>query len=458
MRATSPTQKGLAARGDPTAALFLVMAIMGCTPPGAALFQTHPELRPRHTTWEGLEQSTTRSPVSMDDYGDLIARVTTKSPRALAAWHAWTVSIEAAGTAAALPLPRLRYTAPFAARDGSGPMEHLLELEQTIPSPISLSARRNAGLARVEEARWRYESVVLDVITDLTELLAEVRFIQQAILATRVNEELATQLATAADGLFARDAGTLFDSSRARSQLAQLKVDRIRFDELLVATTGQVSALLDLPTHLVLGPLAPWPLGTEPSSLESLCRAALEHQPELRAVDAEIVAAIEGVHEARGQWWPELMVGVMWRGGRAEEFGMGTPDELGLMLGLELPLWRTVETGTIAGAEAMLAEKATEKQAMLRSMVADIQYAWLLGRNARRLLVLYDETLLPEARRSMGNANAWQVARSAGFSDFLEARSSFYSFTIARERAYADAVKAEARLRRWVGGTIGDAP
>lgn len=434
-----------------------MVTLVACASPGAAVFAVHPELRPGGTTWEAVRRRHQRGPVALRTQEDFLARVVTSSPRVLAAWEAWSSQTEASGRAAALPWPFLKYTAPFSLGGDGGPLLHLVELEQVIPSPVSLAARGEVARARVDEGRHRYETTVLEVATELVGLLAEVRYLQQALLAVAENESLAEQLAAAADGRLGRDAGTLFDVTRARSQLARLRYDRIRLEELLVATSGKVNALVDLPPNNAFGPLAPWPLSPEAPAVEPLYARALEREPGLKAVDAAITGKMAEVAEAQGQWWPELMVGLMWRRSAEDVEGERPDDELGVMVGVSLPLWRRADSATVDEAEAMLAGKVFEKGAMVQSLLAEVQEAWLAGRNARRLLALHDETLLPEARRAMADADAWQKSRSAGFTDFLEARMALYQFTLARERAYADAVQAEARLGRLVGGTTGGA-
>ena len=55
---------------------------------------------------------------------------------------------------------------------------------------------------------------------------------------------------------------------------------------------------------------------------------------------------------------------------------------------------------------------------------------------------------------AMADADAWQRSGVAGFTDFLEARATLYRFGLARERAFADAVQAEARLELLIGGSL----
>ena len=89
-------------------------------------------------------------------------------------------------------------------------------------------------------------------------------------------------------------------------------------------------------------------------------------------------------------------------------------------------------------------------------LLADLDDGLYRLRNARRLVTLYDGTLLPQARQALSDSEAWQRSGVGGFTDYLEARATLYRFTLARERAAADASQAEAQLERLVGAPLGE--
>jgi outer membrane protein TolC len=74
--------------------------------------------------------------------------------------------------------------------------------------------------------------------------------------------------------------------------------------------------------------------------------------------------------------------------------------------------------------------------------------------NARRLMELYQEELLPQAAKAMEIAETWFREGESSFSDFVETQAVWYNFQLALARASADYGKNLARVERLVGKSI----
>ncbi len=192
-------------------------------------------------------------------------------------------------------------------------------------------------------------------------------------------------------------------------------------------------------------------------AVETLYERALRSEPDLLGMDSGIRAAAAGVSAARGRWFPNLTLGVqLMINGPAAAPGLADSgrDALGVTVGLDLPLWFGAEAARVNGAQATLRQAVHRKRDHVNTLLADVKDAYYRLGNANRLMTLYDTTLLPEARKAMADAQAWNRTSVGSFTDFLEARTTFYRFSLARERAAADAVQSEARLERLVGGAL----
>jgi len=443
--------------------VLTVMMLSSCANPGAGVFELYPELEPGRTTWAAVQaahgaQGAQGKTPQATDLGALVNRVLRHNARVQAAWEAWRTRIEAVGPSGALPNPVLSYTfLPLPVETRVGPNEHRIMVSQRIPSPPKLMAQHSSAVARAEAGRHAYDRAALTAVTQLKSAVAEIRYLQRARELLAVNVKLAEQLATAASQRLESEAATLFDVSKARSQLAQLQYDAVRFGELLDAAESRLNALLNRHVDTPIGTLPSWPSAVEMPKLTVLYERALRSEPGLRGLDSAIRAKIAGVSAARGQRWPELIVGAqLMVNGPAAMSGLdGSGDDaLGVTLGVSLPLWFGADSARVQGAEAALRRQVHHKRDHVNTLLADIKEAFYRLRNGRRLTTLYDTTLLPEARKAMGDAEAWNRTQVGSFTDFLEARTTWYRFSLARERALADAVQAEARLELLIGGAL----
>lgn len=441
--------------------LLLVAAalMVSCAAPGASVFDSSPELRPGATTWEAVQRAHSTPPASDTQLdttlAHLLRQAVERDPRVRAAWHRWRAGVEAVASAGLPPRPQLTYTwLPLPVETRVGPNEHRVALQQRIPSPFRLVGQHRQAVAASESARFAHARASLQAAADLKALLGDVRYLQQGIRLVDGTTAIAQQLLDAARERFAEDRSTLFDVSKADAQLAQLRYDRQRFRELVEAAVGRLNALLDRHPNAELPQVAAWPLSGAAPALGVLYELALQHEPGMQGLDSQIRGRVARVAAARGALFPDITVGLQWMANApaampgVEDSGQ---DALGVTVGISLPLWLGADLARVDSAEAALRATVEEKRTYLNRLLADVKEARLRLLNAHRLLVLYDRTLVPEARKALGDAEAWYREGVGGFSDFLEARGTVHRLLLARERAYADAVKAEAHLERLIG-------
>lgn len=438
----------------------VVLLAAGCGSVGGAVFDADPQLAPGKTSWDSVKASWQRGgAVELKGTLEDLARLAVeRSPAVRAARQAWRARIGEVGPAGQPPHPTLSYTwLPLPVETRVGPNEHRVALQQRIPSVVRLAAQSSIAQARARGARLAWERAALEAAARARSLTAEIRYLQAAERLVGVHEELARQLIGAADERLQADRGTLFDVSKARSQLAQLGYDRIRFGELLQAAVARLNALLDRPPDAAVPSLAGWPLVPGPARVEPLYEAALRRDPRLLGLDAAIRVAMAGVSAAQGAFFPDIVLGVQWMiNGPAANAGVADSgaDAIGVSVGLSLPLWFVGDAARVDGARARVRQRVEEKRTHVSTLLADVREQHLLLVNAHRLLDLYDRTLLPEARRAVSDGEAHRRTTGAGLTDALEARQALYRYTLARERAAADALQARSRLELLTGGPL----
>ncbi len=431
---------------------------------GSSVLERHPELAPG-TTWEAWTRARSADAArsagnetadgGQPTLGDIAAAALERSPEVRAALKRWEAAVEAAGGAGLPPRPTLSYTwLPLPVETRVGPNEHRVALTQRLPSLPAQFAKHDASVHRADAARAAWETAALDALTRARVLVAEVRYLQEALRLLAASEALAIRLLAAARQRHEEGTGLLFDVTKAESQLAQLGYDRVRFRELLEGAEGRLNALLDAPVDRTFPPLPAWP-SRMPSDREVLYAAALERSPRIAALDYALEAGRSDLSAAKGGLFPDVTIGAQWmiNGDAANAVADSGQDAVGITIGLSLPLWFGAERSRITGARAALDAVAERKRAYINRLLAAIKDEHLRLVNARRLVTLYDATLIPQARGAMEDSEAWRRAGAGAFADLLEARNALHRYELARARAQADVAQAEARLDGLIGGT-----
>jgi outer membrane protein TolC len=129
-------------------------------------------------------------------------------------------------------------------------------------------------------------------------------------------------------------------------------------------------------------------------------------------------------------------------------------DAFGVQAGLTLPLWFGKNKARLNVARAEMKKAQAAEQARINDTRTKIHNLFFRLENARRLMKLYGEELLPQAARSMEIAETWFREGESTFSDFVETQAVWYNFQLALARARADYGKFLARLERFVGQSL----
>ena len=165
---------------------------------------------------------------------------------------------------------------------------------------------------------------------------------------------------------------------------------------------------------------------------------------------------------ARLENLPDFNVGVSYSGigqpdipVRPEDSGR---DAFGFQVGVTIPLWFDKNRGREARAEAGIRKAKAAKEAVTNDVRTRVHELFFRLDNARRLVTLYRDDLLPQAINAMEIAETWYREGEASFSDFVETQAVYYNFQLALARANADYGKVLASLEQLVGQSITRSP
>ena len=194
-------------------------------------------------------------------------------------------------------------------------------------------------------------------------------------------------------------------------------------------------------------------------TLADVEKQALAKRQELRIAALTIEKASEGIALAALQTKPMLKFDLMTiETGKALMFdtpGSGkNPFSIGV--GVTIPWSSLKNSSKVREAQQNREAVTANKRTLEDETKVALQKIYFRLENARRLIELYETTLIPQAGTAIEVAETWHQEGPKSITGFLETQSVWLNFNLARLRAIADYQQNIARLEQIVGGKIDD--
>ena len=390
----------------------------------------------------------------------LIRVAVDRNPKVVAAKARWQATIEQYPQVTALPDPMFMYG--YFLRNVEtrvGPQRHRISFSQAFPYPGTLDAAGEVVKKAIEIEQVKHEQVIRDLIVELKLSYHELAYLQQAVELTRQNRELIASILTIATARYAEGKATLNDVLKAQSQLAQLEYDLILLEELQHVEQANVNRILSVPSTTSLGTTVPVAYEPLDVTLADVEKQALAKRQELRIAALTIEKATKGIALAELQTKPMLKFDLMTvETGKALMFD--TPDSgknpFSIGFGVTIP-WSSLKNSSKVREAQQNRETVTANKRVLEDETkVALQKVYFRLENARRLVELYETTLIPQAGAAIEVAETWHQEGPKSIAGLLETQSVWLNFNLARLRAIADYQQNVARLEKLVGGKIDD--
>ena len=390
----------------------------------------------------------------------LIRVAVDRNPKVKAAKARWQATIEQYPQVTALPDPMFMYGYFMRSVETRvGPQRHRVSFSQAFPYPGTLDAAGEVVKKAIEIESVKHEQVIRDLIVALKLSYHELAYLQRAVELTRQNHELIASILAIATTRYAEGKVTLNDVLKAQSQLAQLEYDLILLEELRRVEHANINGILSVPSTTSLG--ATGPVAYEPLdvTLANVEKQALAKRQELRIAELTIEKATEGIALAELQTKPMLKFDLMTiETGKA--LMLDTPSSgknpFSIGIGVTIPWSSLKNSSKVREAQQNHEVVTANKRALEDETKVALRKVYFRLENARRLIELYETTLIPQAGAAIEVAETWHQEGPKSIIGFLETQSVWLNFNLARLRAIADYQQNVTRLEQLVGGKIDD--
>lgn len=383
---------------------------------------------------------------------DLVRAALEGSPEIQGAARMVEASAARVGQAGALPDPMLAYgvmnegrPVPFQTLGERDFSEAYLGLSQDLPFPGKRRLRTEAATEEVEAARSAYEAVRRRVCAAVADAYYDLYSTDAGLDVVEQSARLLDQLIEVAHTRLSVGQTSQQDVLDAELEMSRLEERRTELDARRAIVEARIRSLLNRRTGDRFGrppAITPSPLR---GSLEELVSRSEQDSPAL-GEKARTVAQAERLTDlAKRDRKPDFSVNFTYhnRGGLDPMYTFGG----------------TVSLPNLHGRQARAVEEAAANLAAAQSAAdsarTEVRYAvteaFQTAKSAERLLLLYDEGILKQARLSLDSALAQYGVGKVEFGTLIASWRRLLDYDLAYQEQLAVHEKALARLAVHVG-------
>jgi outer membrane protein TolC len=337
-----------------------------------------------------------------------------------------------------------------------GYMPYEMMITQQFPWLGTLRLRGCVAEQEARAALWRLAEAQIAAAANVKQAYYNLRAAERVLQLLEENRSLAEEIVQIARARLAAG-GSEQDVLRAEVAVAQIERERVMLERDRVQAQAELARLLHLEDgDKLTADTAPHSLGL-PQTLDQLAHLAAALRPDLQARAADIERDRHEVALARKRYWPNFNVGVgystMTRVNNPSPLADGR-DNVGLVLGFNLPIYRTKLDAGLREAESRLMADAQryesdrdEAQRQVRALLADAVAQ-------QRSLDLLVDRIAPKSRLALQSAVAGYRAGTLDFVTLNTAREELLEIEIEIARTDAAFGRALAALEQSVGGRL----
>ena len=331
---------------------------------------------------------------------------------------------------------------------GGGMSNLTASFSQNITDLFLIPLRKKIAGARLEAKKLEVAHRAVRLAGEVKRLCYEILGLRRAEKVTLENVSLAERSVEIARHRMTAGEADKLEVNMTRSDLLAVKRELVMLRRDRKAAETQLAALLGLGRSG-----RPWSLEGDfpaPSVLpgeKDLLDRALRRRLDLRLAEKRVLAAEKKLSEARLGVIPHIAVGAEYE--RAEE----PPDLRGPTFDFTFPLWDQ-NRAEIARARYELSRVRREYEGAVEKAAEEIREALVRARENGRLVVFYENEVLPLAKENVESARRGYTSGGHTILFLTHAQKSLIEERRGYVRALKEYAQAVADLERAVGGRL----
>ena len=320
-------------------------------------------------------------------------------------------------------------------------------ITQELPYPGKLPVRSRIAASAAEAARWSVEDSRLGLVAELKTMYFEYQLASRSLEIVRRNREVLDQFRQIAETRFSVGQAIQQDVLKAQLEISGLIERTAVLERQRDTLRARINALLYRDADAPLNPDLEFSV-TPPADAAALRAEAARRYPALKRDEQRITAAEQQVSLARKEFRPDFGVNFT-----VQQPVAGMPWMYGVDLMVRVPIfWQRKQRPMLAEAAAGLEAERRRRESTLASAEARVSELNVAAASARRLIDLYEGSVLPQARLTLESALASYQVGKAEFLTVLTGFSSVLTYEIGLEEQRTQYRAALAGLEPLVSG------
>ncbi len=359
----------------------------------------------------------------------------------------WEAIRERPVQARTLPNPMFQYAGMDMTDRGNWPNteEKRFMVEQSFPWFGKLGLKGKIAEKEAEADEHMYQAMLREVIMMVKENYFDLYAVQRSLSITHAEEEVLKRMTRIAETMYATGVRTQQDVLKAEAELTMLKQKLLELEQQEVVIKARLNNLLNRRADSPLGLAVTAPDVEGEPDLEQLFRIAEEQRHEIEHAQAQIERNRYERQLMRKESFPDYKLGVEYRNFREGD------DMVMMIVGFDLPIWRTKYRAGVREAEKMIESSQAAKEATERQVSLDVRDAQFKLVTARRTRELYRTALIPQAQARFDASEAGYRTGKVDFMDLLESERFLLSARVMAAMAEGNVGMELARLERAIG-------
>ena len=347
--------------------------------------------------------------------------------------------------------PMLTYTYPIdPVETRLGPQDSMLMLSQKIPFPGKLGLKGRIVAKEIDIARTEYELALRNLTTAVKRAFYELYFIDKATVLAKENDAVLEYFAEVSRANYGLDTSELDELVRSQKLSAKASLKVIMLGDMREGAVAGLNTLLNLdPDNRIELLEEPEPRPFE-HSRDDLYKWAVANHEALKIAGLKVELGELKTTLSRYRYLPNFTLGVNYSeiGEPPMAVADAGRDAVAVTFGINIPIWFKKNRAAVARSNIESERHLMEKGAILNEMENEIKRVYFNLTNAGRIVKLYGESLIPEAKESLGFAEARYKTGREMLGRILEAQSMWINFRLVYYRAFTDYLKSIAELER----------
>ena len=372
----------------------------------------------------------------------------------LAAQKKYEAARQRPAQASALPDPMvsLGYTAngwpyPVAGIGREATSNAGLSISQEMPFPGKQKLRGEVAAKEADAEFQAYLAVRLSVAERVKEAYHELHHAAVGMTFVTRYQGLLENILRISEARYTSGHAAQQDVFKAQTQLAIFEAQMLRFRQERASKEIEINALLNRPATVTLDAPEEMTPGEMPATLDEMLAEARSHAPTLAAGQSMIQRGELAARLARRDYYPDYTVS----GGYFNQGGL--PPMWQFRVDFKVPAyWRGKQRAAVSEQEFAASQARHDYEAAGVSIEARIREQYTNAETARKLIDLYEKSVIPGANLALESSLASYETSAI---DFLPVFANFMS-VVDYELMYHEEVMqfyiALARLEEMTGG------